>query len=73
MRYDPDTGARVKVTQDDPRWSAWSNRKPSKRSRELRERRESPIAYEAQKSLGRVQRAAATAAGNVGASVARRV
>lgn len=28
VRYDPDTGERVEVTRDDPRYDEWSNRKP---------------------------------------------
>lgn len=32
VRYDPDTGERVLVPRDDPRYVEWSNRKPSSRS-----------------------------------------
>ena len=31
-RYDPATGRKVKVTQDDPRYDEWPNRKPSRRA-----------------------------------------
>lgn len=39
VRYDPDTGERVLVTRDDPRYDEWTNRRPSARSARMRSTR----------------------------------
>lgn len=69
VRYDPTTGARVKVTKADPRYAAWSNRKPSKRAKLQEQILNAPGEYVAK----RAKSVATTAAGHAATGVARRV
>ena len=45
MRYDPVSGARVKVPESDPRYLSWSNRKPSRKKKLQNKILSDPVGY----------------------------
>lgn len=69
-RYNPETGARVTVTADDPRFDEWPNRKPSKRAKTQAKIKADPVGYVGKKVHQRIERQAEAAAARVARSVA---
>jgi hypothetical protein len=64
-RYDPETGRKVSVYEDDYRFEEWPERKPSKQSKLAAKIREHPVDY----ALDRASRVAVTKTRSIGRSV----
>lgn len=72
-RYDPVTGRKYKVTEDDPRYDDWPSRKPSKRSKLAHKIRERPAEYAAERATRVIERKVSTATSRIGKSAATAV
>lgn len=62
MRYDPVSGAKVKVPDSDPRYLEWSNRKPSRRKKLQNKILSDPLGYASERAQHVAEEAAKHAA-----------
>lgn len=69
-RYDPESGRKVSVTADDPRFTDWPERKPSKYAREGYKLADKPVEYVATEAVKTARRKGTTVAKAVLAPIA---